>query len=82
MLRSNRPEVRNPVLQLPASQKLAALPPDSRQALREVLPELSRSARRQAEKCWRTHQAPLAVDWKVVAVYSRHPAAVLGNAHP
>lgn len=39
--RSERPDVRNPLLALEATARLQALPLESRQALAEVLAELS-----------------------------------------
>lgn len=79
MERSSRPEVRNPVLALPAAARLVALPAPAREALAAVLRDLSRDARERAEKCWRTHKAPMAAYWKAVAVYARHLAVALGK---
>jgi hypothetical protein len=70
--RSNLPETRNPLLRLPAAQRLAELPGDSRGALRELLLQLGREANEKAALCWRTHKAPMAAYWKAVAVYARH----------
>ena len=50
--RSSRPEVRNPVLALPAAQRLRELDGPSRAALRAVLEELRRDAHARAEKSW------------------------------
>ncbi len=69
--------VHNPLLALPAAAKLAALPPDARAALRAVLLELRDDARARAEKCWRTHKAPMAAYWKATAVYANHTARIL-----
>lgn len=76
--RSARPEVRNPILSLPAAQLLSTLAPDAREALREILLDLAADARRRAEESWRRHKAPMAVYWKCVAVYARH----IANAIP
>jgi hypothetical protein len=75
--RSNRRDVRNPVLALPASVELQALPAESRAALRRVLREIATDARVKAEKCWKTHKAPMAAYWKAVAVYAGHTARAL-----
>lgn len=75
--RSNRAEVRNPALELPSTQKLLALPAESRAALRAVLLEIRSEAQVKAEKSWRTHKAPMAVYYKVVAVWFGHLARLL-----
>jgi hypothetical protein len=76
-MRSNRADVRNPLLALPAMTRLRALPMPVREALRALLLDLSDDARARADKCWRTRKAPMAVYWKVVAVYARHTARAL-----
>lgn len=75
--RSNRPEVRNPLLTLPAAQRIGELPDDSRALLRALLMDLSKESRARAQKAWRTHKAPLALYHKVVAVYCYHLARLL-----
>lgn len=75
--RSTRPEVRNPVLLLPAAQRLRELPPESRAALRACLCDLSADASRRADLAWRKHKPPMAAYWKAVAVYARHIARIL-----
>ncbi len=72
MERSNRIEVRNPVLLLPGVATLRALPDPVRMALAAALLEIATDARARAEKCWRTHKAPMAAYWKAVAVYAGH----------
>lgn len=74
MSRSQRSEVRNPILALPAAKALLRLDDEQKAAIRAVLKDLSADARERAEKCWRTHKAPMAVYWKCVAVYSGHIA--------
>ena len=68
---------RNPLLGLPAVQALCNLPPESQAALKSVLRQISGDARQRAEKCWRTHKAPMAAYWKAVAVYANHAQRVL-----
>ena len=70
--RSSSAEVRNPLLQLPAAQKMRSLPPEARAVLAELLRELSFDARERAERSWRQNKAPMAVYWKAVAVYAGH----------
>lgn len=76
MSRSLRADVRNPLCGLPAAQQIAALPPESREALRMLLKQISADARVRAEKCWRTHKAPMAAYWKAVAVYANHASRI------
>lgn len=75
--RSSLPQVRNPVLALPAAAQLQALSPDARAALRAVLLDIRSAAQANAQKCWATHKAPMAAYWKVVAVYTGHIALLL-----
>jgi hypothetical protein len=77
--RDRLPEVRNPVLALPASARLLALPADSRSALRAVLLDLRDDARARAAECWKKHKAPMACYWKAVSVYANHLARVLAR---
>jgi hypothetical protein len=75
--RALKAEVRNPLLALPAAAKLAALPPESRAAILELLLELRADARGRAEQCWRKHKAPMAAYWKAVAVYANHTSRLV-----
>lgn len=75
--RSLRPEVRNPVLALPAARRLAALDPASRAALRAVLEDLRRDAHARAETSWKRRKGPLAMYWRAVGVYAGHLSRVL-----
>lgn len=75
--RSNSLLVRNPLMALPAAADLAALPPDARAAVRALFKQISADARVRAEKCWRTHKAPMAVYWKAVAVYANHASRLV-----
>lgn len=73
-IRSNRADVRNPLLALPAAASIGALPADSRAALRDVLLAIRADAQSRAAECWRKHKAPMACYWKAVAVYAGHIA--------
>lgn len=75
--RSTLAEVRNPILSLPASAALRDLNDESKSALISVMLNLQADARERAEKCWRTHKAPMAVYWKAVGVYAGHIARAL-----
>lgn len=75
--RSNSMLVRNPLMALPAAQDFAALPPDAQAAVRALFKQISADARVRAEKCWRTHKAPMAAYWKAVAVYANHASRLV-----
>ena len=75
--RHARPEVRNPVLALPAAARINNLHPAVRGELRALLLDRRRDAQIRAEECWRRHKAPMATYWKVVSVYAGHIARVL-----
>jgi hypothetical protein len=79
LARSNRADVRNPVLALPAMQGLLDLPPDQRQTIERLLRDLSADAAERAQKAWKTHKAPMALYWKCVAVYAGHLARAMGR---
>lgn len=72
--RSNRAEIRNPLLHLPAPQRLLALPPETRHALAELLTELAAD---RAEHSWARHKAPMVAYWKAVSVYAGHLRRIL-----
>lgn len=74
LLRSMRPDVRNPLMGLPSAQAIQGLPAEARAALRALLLDIRKDAQVRAEKCWRTHKAPMAAYWKAVAVYAGHTA--------
>lgn len=75
--RSNRREVRNPILALPSAKRLGELSPLNRAALRGVLLDIRHDANARAAECWKRHKAPMAAYWKAVAVYTGHIARVL-----
>ncbi len=77
LARSNRAEVRNPVLGLPAAERLAELSPLNRAALRGLLLDIRQDASDRAAEAWRRHKAPMACYWKAVAVYAGHIARAL-----
>lgn len=80
--RSNAAAVRNPLLRLPAAQRLASLSPEARQVLADLLQELACDARDRAEESWRRHKAPMAAYWKAVSVYAGHLHRVLRPSEP
>jgi hypothetical protein len=70
--RSSSPEVRNPILTLPAARRLQDLPPEARAAIADVLKELAFDARERAQMSWRKNKGPMAVYWKAVGAYAGH----------
>ncbi len=77
MERSNRREVRNPVLALPAVQRLMDLPADQRDVIRDILRDLTVDARARAQESWRKNKGPMAAYWKAVGAYANHLKRVL-----
>ncbi len=71
-IRANAAAVRNPLLGLPAAQRIASLPPEARQVLADLLQEHARDARDRAERSWRRRKAPMAAYWLAVGVYAGH----------
>lgn len=78
--RSSRIEVRNPITALPNFDKLADLSPEARAALVAILGDIALDARERAEKCWRTHKAPMAAYWKACSVYAGHIKRAVAKA--
>lgn len=70
--RSNKMEVRNPILNLRSVDKLRSLPPEVKGAMASILADLAIDARERAEESWRSHKAPMAAYWKAVSVYAGH----------
>jgi len=71
-LRSNRPEVRNPVLGLPAAKRIETLHPEARQLLAQLLAEIAADARERAQTSWKRNKGPMAAYWKAVGAYAEH----------
>jgi len=79
--RSARREVRNPVLALPAAQKILDLPPEIRRPLGILLRELAQQADEQAEHAWRKRKGIQAAYWRAVCTYAKHLARVIDPRH-
>lgn len=70
----------NPLLALPAAQKIIALPPSPEKALLEqLLREIRGEADSLAEQSWRKRKGPMAAYWRAVATYARHIAIIFGK---
>ncbi|WP_428246763.1 hypothetical protein [Ferrovibrio sp.] len=67
----------NPVLALPAVDRLRDLPPEVRSAVADILVDLGADAAAKAEYSWRKNKGPMAAYWKAVGVYSRHIARAI-----
>lgn len=78
--RSNRRDVRNPMLADPAVvaewQRLQRDHPEAAAALVRMLRTLSERWREKAKECWNNHKAPMAAYHKANAVNARHSALV------
>lgn len=72
--RSNRAEVRNPILTLPALKALQSLDPQVRALLAALLKDLQNDARARAQKSWDTRKPALAAYWAALGVYAGHIA--------
>ena len=72
MDRSSKAEVRNPILSLPSAARLGELDKHSREIVVSILRDIQADSRDRADKCWRTHKAPMAAYWKAVSVYAGH----------
>lgn len=73
--RSLRPEVRNPLLDLPEMKELVLLlrqHPEIMAAVVRLLFAIWRHARKSADESWLRNKAPMAFYWKVVCVYVGH----------
>jgi hypothetical protein len=69
----------NPLLKLPAAQKLLELPADQRAVIEQLLRELRADADRLAEQSWKKRKGPMAAYWRAVATYARHLAHALSR---
>lgn len=76
-MRSNRAEVRNPVLGLPSARLLRAMPAEYRTMLAVLLFDLASDAKGRATRSWNARKAFVAAYWATVAVYTRHIARLL-----
>lgn len=76
--RSNRAEVRNPILTLPSLCRLRALSPEARLALQDILLDIQNDARLRAERSWRGRKPPVAAYWAACGVYAGHIARAIG----
>lgn len=69
----------NPLLKLPAAQKLLALPPEQREAIEALMRELRADADKLAEASWKKRKGPMAAYWRAVSTYARHVAHALAR---
>lgn len=78
MSRASRPEVRNPVLALPAARRLGEwIDAGAQRTLARLLEEIAKDAGSRAREAWARHKAPMACYWKMVSVYARHIARAI-----
>lgn len=81
LARSSSPDVRNPLLKLPAAAALAVLPEVDRRRLRGLLDEIRREARARGDVLWSRRKFREAAFWRACSVYAGH-AARLVSARP
>lgn len=75
--RSSVPEVRNPVLGLPAAvEALRSLDPQQRAALRTVLLAIREQALAREKESYRKRKGPMVSYWMAAATYLKHIAHV------
>lgn len=80
--RSNRREVRNPVLALPSVKRLDELSPEARAIVADILGDLVNDARARAQQSWVKNKGPMAAYWKAVGAYAHHFRRVVRNPAP
>ncbi len=78
--RSNRADVRNPMLAIPEVIALKDLPDNVRWALARALAGCSTAFRTRGNEAWRKHKPPMAAYWKANAVNFRHLALAVRPA--
>lgn len=71
----------NPLLRLPAAQKILALPdsPEKR-LLEQLLRELRADADQVAEESWKRRKGIMGAYWRAVSTYARHCAHAFSRA--
>jgi hypothetical protein len=72
MERSNKAEIRNPLLALPAPHRIKSLPVEMRRELAALPTEMAQDAACRADKAWGKSKGPMAAYWKAVSVYAKH----------
>lgn len=80
--RSNRREVRNPVLALPSVKRLDELSPEAREIVADILGDLVTDARNRAQQSWAKNKGPMAAYWKAVGAYAHHFRRVVRSPAP
>jgi hypothetical protein len=81
IVRSNRAEVRNPVLALPGARAIMCQPPEVREALAVLFYSVADDARQRSNVCWKQNKPPMAAYWRVSSVLARHIARALRRAN-
>jgi hypothetical protein len=71
----------NPLLKLPAAQRLMALPSEQREVIEALMRELRADADKLAEQSWKKRKGPMAAYWRAVATYARHTAHALSKGN-
>lgn len=80
--RSNRPEVRNPLLALPAAQELSAIlanHPDLRASFKRLCRQLKAQCREQEANAIKRRKGPMVQYWMSTGTWAGHLANVCGR---
>lgn len=77
--RANLPEVRNPILRLPAAQELMALPADQRAVIKRILRDLKAQCRVEEARVYRQRKGPLVQYYMAMGTIMGHLANVAGK---
>lgn len=75
---ANKPETQNPLIALPAAQRIRQMSPEFRREWKQLCLELAGQAAAKGDYNWGKRKYMNAAYWRVVAVYARH-ASRLGN---
>jgi hypothetical protein len=80
MLRSSRPEVRNPLLALPAARELAALlaeEPELARRVKRLALDLKAQCRANEAEAIRKRKGPMVSYWMSTGTWCRHLSALI-----
>lgn len=76
-VRSERPDVRNPLLGVPGlAEEVATWSPETLACIERAARLCSAHWRVKGDECWKRHKPPMAAYWKAWAVNARHMALI------
>ncbi|MBG6083082.1 hypothetical protein [Rubrivivax gelatinosus] len=77
LARSSAPDVRNPLLRLPAAAAFEHLPEADRRQMRAALDAIRRSTKQIADDLWQSGRVRKAAYWRACSVYAGHAARLV-----